>query len=361
MALPPAVHQLVPRLEPLDATGNHALLLQEGLRMSGRRSEIFVQETVDATRRLARPVQELDQIVQPDDVLIYQFSTASALAETLWRRSERLVLVFHNLTPPQLYRAWDPAVAAGIEIAERQLTLLAPRARLGIADSSFNAVGLSSAGCPRVEVIPVLFDAARGGSAAEPELAGELSEHRRQGTQWLFVGRAVPPKAQHRVVMALWAYRQLYDPLAELHLVGATGHPLYQVALEGLIGELKLHQAVHLAGSVGDQELLAYYKGCDVFVSLSEHEGFGIPLVEAMSAGLPVVAAPAGAIPETVGDAALLLADTSCAAVAAAVRRVVNDRHLNAEMVARGERQADRFALEKTLEQELAILTQLAA
>ena len=147
----------------------------------------------------------------------------------------------------------------------------------------------------------------------------------RGGADLLFVGRIVPSKGQHELVKALWAYRRLYDPAARLHLVGGSSSFAYLKALRGFIAELGLADAVRITGDVSDAALAAYFAAADVYLSLSAHEGFGVPLVEAMAAGVPVVARRVGAVAETVGDAALVLAGTDPSYVAAAVHRVRTD------------------------------------
>src|SRR5207245_1420426 len=130
------------------------------------------------------------------------------------------------------------------------------------------------------------------------------------------------------------AYRELFDPRARLSLVGGATSPLYRRALEQLVDELGLAGAVELADVVGFAQLLAYYRTADVFVSLSEHEGFGVPLLEAMHFGVPVVALATSAVPETVGAAGLLLAERDPVVVAVAVHRVLSDAALSARLTA---------------------------
>ena len=139
------------------------------------------------------------------------------------------------------------------------------------------------------------------------------------------MGRIVPSKGQHELVKALWAYRRLYDPAARLHLVGGSSSFAYLKALRGFVAELGLADAVRITGDVSDAALAAYFAAADAYLSLSVHEGFGVPLVEAMAAGVPVVARDVGAVAETVGDAALLLRGTDPSYVAAALHRVCTD------------------------------------
>ena len=139
-----------------------------------------------------------------------------------------------------------------------------------------------------------------------------------------------PHKGQDDLVKALAAYRRLYDPDARLHVVGGAICEEYQMAVERFADELGLADAVEFAGSVSHEELIAYYDECDVFLCLSNHEGFCVPLLESMYHRLPIVAYTITAVPETVQQAGLILPDKEPARVAAAIHRVVDDAGLRA-------------------------------
>jgi glycosyltransferase involved in cell wall biosynthesis len=376
-----AVHQFVPALIPRDATGSHTLLLRDALRAAGWRSEIFAEATHDELLAESLPLEEYPRRARPGDVLVYQLSTSSAVADFLLARSEPLVLDYHNITRPELSERWDPEPARRSAEALRQLAALAPRSVLGLADSHYNEVDLVAAGCPRTAVVPVLVDLDRLVTAPDQRVAARLAAEKvarlagqvapsgagagaagvgavgasavrasaagtgAAGTDWLFVGRVVPSKAQHDLVKALWAYRRLYDPTARLHLVGSTPSNRYLAALRAFIADLGLQGAVRIAGEVSDAALAAYFDAADVYVSASLHEGFGVPLLEAMHVGVPVVARSAGAVDGTVGDAGLLLDPAGPSVIAAAVRRVLTDQSLRDRLVVAGRRQVTEHTL----------------
>jgi glycosyltransferase involved in cell wall biosynthesis len=378
-----AVHQFVPALIPRDATGSHTLLLRDALRAAGWRSEIFAEATHDELLAESLPLEEYPRRARPGDVLVYQLSTSSAVADFLLTRSEPLVLDYHNITRPALSERWDPEPARRSAEALRQLAALAPRAVLGLADSHYNEIDLVAAGCPRTAVVPVLVDLDRLVTAPDQRVAARLAAERvarlagqvapsgagvgavartgadgarvaagidetsgaAAGADWLFVGRVVPSKAQHDLVKALWAYRRLYDPAARLHLVGSTPSNRYLAALRAFIADLGLQGAVRITGEVSDAALAAYFDAADVYVSASLHEGFGVPLLEAMHVGVPVVARSAGAVDGTVGDAGLLLDPAGPSVIAAAVRRVLTDRSLRDRLVVAGRRQVTEHTL----------------
>jgi len=343
-----AVHQFVPALIPRDATGSHTLLLRQALRRAGWRSEIFAEATHDELVGESVEVTRYGECARAGDVLIYQFSTSSMVGDFLAKRPEPLILDYHNVTRPELYEPWDPMAAARSAEAFAQLELLAPRAALGLADSAFNEADLVTAGCRSTAVVPVLVDVDRVTEAPEPRVAERLRAARRDGgANWLFVGRVVPSKAQHELVKAFWAYRRLYDGAARLYLVGSTPSRHYLRALRDFIAGLGLTTSVHLSGEVSESALAAYFEAADVYVSLSVHEGFGVPLLESMRAGVPVVARRTGAVPATVGDAGLILERGEPSYVAAAVRRVLVDAELRRRFHDAASRRIAEYSLER--------------
>jgi len=337
----------VPALIARDATGSHTLLLREALRAAGWRSEIFAEATHDELLSESFYVERYADIAARGDVLVYQFSTSSMVGDFLMRRPEPLILDYHNITPPDLHAAWDPASSKRSAAAVEQLRRLAPRSALGIAPSAFNAADLEAAGCPRTVVVPVLVDLDRVAAPPDQRVLGRLTSAKAGGgVDWLFVGRMVPSKAQHELVKALWAYRRLYDPSARLHLVGPMQSGRYRAAVQALAADLGLREAVHFVGEVSESALASYFAAADVYVSLSVHEGFGVPLLEAMRAEVPVVALDAGAVGATVGDAGILLDRGEASLVAAAVDRVVSDRRLAERLAVSGLRQVAAHSLE---------------
>ena len=210
-----------------------------------------------------------------------------------------------------------------------------------MADSAFNESELHALGYEDTAVVPLLIDMHRKSEEADPAVAARLEQHKatRGGADLIFVGKVSPHKAPHDLVKMLSVLRRLYDPAARLHLVGSPLGETYEPALRAFVTELGLDDAVNFAGSVSEAELEAYLQAADVFVCASDHEGFCVPLTEAMGHGVPIVAYGVTAVPETVGDAGLLLPDKSPLRFAAAVGRVLSDsslrRHLSEAGLAR--------------------------
>lgn len=345
------VHQVIPVLAPRDAVGNHTRRVRDALRSAGISSEIFAELAVDGLEGEAQPLDRFDAVGAGCDLILYQASTGSGVVEWLLRRSERFSVNYHNITPGHFFDSWAPEAAASMRRARNQLRSMAPASVSGLADSTFNATELVEVGYRDVEVSPLLLDLSADAAPDRQRL--EFLRRVRRGAHWLFVGRVAPNKCQHDLVAAFAVYRRLYDPGARLTLVGSTAAPAYEEAVLSLVDELELAGSVTIIGSLSDSELAAYYADADVFVCLSRHEGFCVPVLEAMRGGTPVVALAATAVTETVGAAGMLLPDADPHVVAAVVQRLSSDDAWRARLVAAGHARVLGWSLERTVPQFL--------
>ena len=348
---PAGVHRGVTRIDQVvhilaahDAIGAHVLHTRDALREAGYESDIYAGDAHPEVREHARALDELSTARSRQRWLLFHHSTGSAVAEAVLRRPEPLILDYHNITPASYVSRWAPAMREELELGREQLDALAPRSFYGIAHSSFSRRELEEAGLAHTDVVAPMFDMTD--AAADPEVTEALGKERATGgADWLFVGRLSPHKAQHDLIKALAAYRRLYDPRARLHLVGTALGADYPRALERFATRLGVAEGVRTPGSVSDEALVSYYRAADVFVCASDHEGFCVPLVEAMHLGLPVVAFDAAAVGETVGDGGLVLPDKTPVRMATAAHRVVDDAALRGSMVHLGRRRAEAFSL----------------
>ncbi len=344
-----AIHQFVPSLLPGDATGAHTLEVRRVIRELGMESEIFAQYMGGALDSEAHHFTEYPRMRAPGDVLLHQLATCSDMADFLYARPEPLAVNYHNVTPGHFFRHWAPLAATYQDFGRAQVARLADRTVLAVAVSSFNEMDLVDLGYGATTVVPILVDVAASDHDVDERMVERLAaEKERGGTDLLFVGRIVPNKAQHDLVKAFSVYKRLYDPSARLHLVGRSEWPMYDRAMRALISKLGLDGSVRLPGMVDQGKLLAYYRTADVFVSASEHEGFCVPLLEAMHHRVPIVAYEAAAVPETLENAGVLLDTKSPLVMAAAVQRVANDAELCDWLATAGERRLQDFSLERS-------------
>jgi L-malate glycosyltransferase len=333
--------QVVPVLARHDAIGSHVLHCQSVLRELGLASQIYFQDAPSDAAALGAPLTRLGGPAE-GRWLLYHHSTGSEVADLLTARTDPVVLWYHNVTPAELVGAWEPAIARELARGRAQLLTLRPRCLASIADSRFNAAELASLGYVDPAVIAPLIDLERLAPSRDDSIATD-HDVRGVGARWLFVGRVAPHKAQEDIMKAFALYRESYDPAAHLTLVGSAMRGNYVLALEDFSRCLGIADAVDLTGPIDDASLSAVYRAADVFVCLSRHEGFCIPLLEAMYMGLPVVTVDAGALAETAGDGAVVLERRDPASVAAAVHVVLSDSALRERLRVAGRAQTQRF------------------
>jgi glycosyltransferase involved in cell wall biosynthesis len=344
------IHQFVPMLHRGDAVGRHTLRLRDLMVARGIDSRIYVELSDPQTEGETAPASTYPEARQPGDVLVYQFATASDLAPWLAARGETLVVNYHNITPPELFAAWDNRLALHQVRARSELNLMSARTALGIAVSAFNRRDLDAAGygttavVPPAAVLPPAVLTPRNGARTADRLPADRGSPRR-GARWLSVGRMAPNKAIEDVVMALLVARSSYDPDTMLTIVGKPVIASYTSAVHRIVCEVGLEESVRFLGHASDADLAAAYAEADVLVVASGHEGFGVPLIEAMSVGLPIVMSAAGALPEVVGGAGVVTDTTDPWALAGTVAELLGDGERCRTLAAAGRAQLEALDL----------------
>ncbi|MGH2731405.1 MAG: glycosyltransferase family 4 protein [Actinomycetota bacterium] len=354
-------HQILVSASPGDAITNAALELR-ALLGQVTRSHIFARYIDPALGGEVFPLGSYPArlgVATGKNVLLYHASIGEPhVASFLLGRPERIVLVYHNISPADSFRPYDPVFAGLLEEGRRELAGLADRVALALAVSAYNAEELRALGYRDVRVAPLIVDASRLRSVdSDAGMAGELE--RRKGPLILFVGQLLPHKRPDLLLQAYHVLITYLVPDAHLVLAGASRLEPYRGALEWFIRELNLFNAT-LMGSVSLGALVALYRRADVFVTLSEHEGFCVPLLEAMTFDVPVIARAHAAVGETLGDGGLLLPpDDDPLLAAEAMAAVTMDRELGDRLISRGRRRLAHFdpdAARATLLQHLLSL-----
>jgi glycosyltransferase involved in cell wall biosynthesis len=345
-----AVHQFVPTYTDRSAIGTHTRTVTSILRSMGIETHTWVGEAHGIASGEVSSFRDFPVTPTGPTWLLYQLSIGAEMGDWLLHRSEPVIVNYHNVTPQDIFQPWEPLVVPLLQEGRRQLRDLAGRSPLGVAVSRYNEGEMIAAGYGTTTTVPVLFDLEELGAETDSATVARLDAAKRDGgADWLFVGRIAPNKAQHRLIQALAVHRQLYDPKARLWLVGGSSSHFYETTLKRYAAALGLADAVTLTGSVPQPALVAHFTRADVYISLSEHEGFGIPLVEAMWHRLPVVALGTSGVPETVADAGLVLPDGGPVPpdplrVATSAHRVQTDARLRDELIARGVARAAAFS-----------------
>jgi glycosyltransferase involved in cell wall biosynthesis len=346
-ALPPhqtQLHQVMATLSYGDAISNEALGIQRVLRTAGYDSRIYVQTADSRVEHLTEDYRDLLAESHPDNILIHHFSIGSRASRVAFALPDRMVLVYHNVTPPAYFIDINETLVNLCYQGRRELSAYRTRCDLALGDSEFNRRELDEAGFPRTGVLPVVPSFSQLDVEPNAMLAGDFDDGR---TNLLFVGRTIPNKRIEDLIRFFDAYRLRYDRQARLLLVGAQeGFQEYVASLHSLIRTLRVPD-VHLLGHVSTEELTALYDVADVFLSASEHEGFCVPLVEAFYKRVPVIAFAAAAVPDTMDGGGVLYDRKDPRHVASLIHTVVTDAAWEDEIL-----RAQDEALDRLLKQD---------
>jgi len=335
-----SINQFLPNLSPGDAISNQAIFIREKLREAGFKSEIYVHSI--HPRLPPNECQNFSrEALETSDAIIYHHSIGSVITPHVAKCSRPKCLIYHNITPAEFVEPYRPKFAELLREGRRDLPDLAPAFRFSYGDSAYNTKELAAGGFIAPEVLPICVNPQKWSFRPDPEVMRSLSDGR---TNILFVGRVTPNKRQDELVQAFARYRMM-DPSARLSLVGTLEHhDPYVDLLFHEIKRLGLESSVHVADSVSDAQLAAYYRTANLFWSMSEHEGFLVPVIEAMWFDIPVLAYHSTAVPETLGAAAFTFKDKSDLDVlAAAGYLLVTNPTLRVQVITAQRRQRDCY------------------
>ena len=339
------INQWVPAAHRGDAIGDSARRVRDLLRAAGHTSELYALTIDDDLRAEVRPFA--DAGATRGDVTIFHFALPSPMTEAFASVPGARVLQYHNITPAHFFADYSPPLFRLAALGRRELQSLAGRVDLALGDSEFNRQELEALGFSNTGVLPIAVNTERiTGAPRRPALEKILGDGL---MNILFVGRIVPNKKIEDHIRLAEVYKRYVDSFYRFIFVGRyDGVPAYYAQVRALVSELKmLPDRFWFTGPVPDHDLAAYYRWADAYVSLSEHEGFCVPLVEAMAADVPVLAYAAGAVPETLGGAGLLVAPKDLEVAAEMLGMLVYDRPLRAQIIDGQRRRLADFAPER--------------
>ena len=300
------IHQWVPAAHKGDAIGDSARRVRWLLRNMGHDSELFALTIDEELRGDVRSFS--DGAARAGDVTIFHYALPSPMSEAFTSLPKGRVLQYHNVTPAEYFAPYDPALFRLASLARTELAALAPSADIALGDSEYNRQELETLGFSNTGVMPIAVDTARLTDApAQPVLDDLLDD---DFVNFLFVGRIAPNKKIEDHIKLAEQYKRYIDAYYRFIFVGRYDVvPRYYAAIRALMDQYKLlPERFVFTGPVPDAELAAYYRASSVYISLSEHEGFCVPLLEAMAMDVPVLAYSAAAVPDTLGGAGVQFA-----------------------------------------------------
>lgn len=339
-----SIHQLLPNLSYGDAISNHALALQRLLRSWGHESEIYAQYVHE---KMAGRCRRLDELRTDDrSITLYHHSIGSIEVTALYRSMKgRRAMIYHNITPHHFFAPYRTRHHDLCRMGREELASFRDGVDMVLADSAYNGSELEALGFPRAHVLPILVDFDR-----LDETAPDFTAVSGLGDDWtcfLFVGRISPNKRQEDVIRAFGWYHRFINRRSRLFLVGDHGGMgAYLQDLREVVASLDLDGQVMFSGRTSLGELLGYYRRADLFLCMSEHEGFCVPLLEAMHHDIPILAYASSAVPETLGEAGVLLTGKDMPVAAEMAHLMTSDGPLREKILAGQRRRLEDFKQE---------------
>ena len=335
------IDQLIPAFHRGDAIGDTAFHLKRFFLSRGYDSEIYSLDRDPGLENESRPFASFPP-PSAKDVTILHYALPSSLTGGLVRLPGRKAIIYHNITPAKFFAPFSAEMARISAIGRQELASLVPAVDLALADSDYNRRELDALGFNKTDVLPLFIDF---GKYATPPSGFVRDIYRDDRTNILFVGRIAPNKKIEDLVRVAFYYKKYISPLVRLVVVGKTSAlPKYYESVSRMADEFYLQpEEIVFTGHIPDEELFALYKASDVFLSLSEHEGFCLPLVESLVFDLPVIAFKTGAVPETLDGAGVLLDEKRTDRTAELVHKVVGDKKLRAKIIEGQRRRLERF------------------
>jgi len=335
------IDQLVPAFHRGDAIGDTAFHMKQFFLSQGFRSEIYCltrDEGQEENSRLFSTFGKPD----PSDVTILHYALPSPLNQAFAGLPSRRVILYHNLTPQEFFAEFSPEMTRISRLGREELASLAPHTSMALADSEFNRQELIDLGYRKTEVFPLFVDFQK---YTRPVNTFTYELFKDDRINILFVGRIVPNKKIEDLIRVIFYYKKYISPLVRLIVVGKTSSlPKYYKSLVQMADEFYLKpEEICFTGHIPDDEMFALYKASDVFLSLSEHEGFGLPFIESMVFDLPIIAYDCTAVPYTLDGAGILIKHKGVAHVAELIATVAHRKTLRQNIIMGQQKRLERF------------------
>lgn len=343
------IDQLLPGFADGDAISNAAVIIRASLLKSGYESDIYAP-----MNRVSPPLRNecmnlYDYDPPSDSISICHYGISSPATRFFLNSRTRKILVYHNITPAEYFRGFYDKVADSLQTARKELPEIAGQSDAVWAVSRFNASELEEMGISSVQVFELPFSTRLLDTPPDEEL---LERRRAPLTTILFTGRIAPNKRIEDLIMSFAWYHKTINRQSRLLVVGSNRScPRYFTMLRMMVGDLDMPN-ICLEGFASQGGLSAYYQVSDLYMCASEHEGYCLPLLEAMHKGLPVISRASGGAPEAMGGAGILYEDLAPRELAELMHLAMSDEVIRSEILDKQRKRVEQ-AVSRPLSDEI--------
>jgi glycosyltransferase involved in cell wall biosynthesis len=322
-----------------DAIGNNVLLLDDAFHATGIDSRIYA---INMGKGLSKKIYPYDCLpeLHSDDIVIYHMCESSVINSDIKKMKCKKIAIYHNTTPAYFFNFYEPTMCSKQLKSIMEIQGLKDVFDRCIADSEFNKSDLARMGydANKVDVVPILLDFE---DYTQPPDKKTIKRYGDGQTNILFVGRIVPNKKQEDIIRIFGWYRKNINPRSRLIIVGSPFGDTYINSLKEYVRVLNIPDVI-FTGHITFQEILGFYQIADMFLCMSEHEGFCVPLLEAMMFDVPIVAYKSTAIPWTLGGAGVLVDEKDPVLVSKIIHRIINDPEVKGDIL-KGQRERLKY------------------
>lgn len=344
------IYQIVPSLSYGDAIGNEVIAIDKVIKESGY-TTVVLCDYIDSRINIGAKIYDRAKIcseLSNEDIVIYHKAIGNHFSEEFKKYECKKIMIYHNMTPEEFFLPYNKRTALALKNGIKQLENLRGSVDYILADSEYNKLELENLGFEcKIDVQPLIIDFEEYEKTPSKDIINKYSN---KGTNVIFTGRIAPNKKQEDIIKVFYYYKNYVDKNAKLFLVGSyNGTEKYYAKLKGFVKQLRLKD-VYFTGHIPFEDILAYYKIADVFLCMSQHEGFCVPLLESAYFDTPIIAFNSSAIPYTLGESGVILNSTNYIEYSEAIRKLMNDSEYKQEIIDKQRRNLNRFKKTTTAE-----------
>lgn len=349
------VNQILPSLTENDAVSNDAIEIQKFLVSQGFESNIFVKHVHPNVSKYTKNLSTYHG--SGENVLIYHFALAGQdVTDFVKNLPDKKILRYHNITPHHFFEVYDKEnlrhfCSKGID----ELQELSHYCKIGLGDSDFNSKCLEENGFNNVKTIPIFFNL----NISDLGYENNDLKYDNNTINIIFVGRVAPNKKQEDIIRVFYYYHTHINTNSRLFIVGNHQFPDYVQYLKQVAENLHISNSVIFTGMVSNELLRDYYRKSHIFLCMSEHEGFCVPLLEAMKFGLPVLAYNSTGIPYTMGDSGILINKKDFIEIAELINVIAEDEKVRNRIIAKQHERLKEFDIKVTSSKLMQVIESL--
>ncbi len=339
------IHQFLTSYSYGDAIGNEALEIRNYLRENGFKSEIFALSYHPKYSNQIINYLEYDKYSAKDNIIIYHFSIGSKVTKKFLRAPDHKVIIYHNITPHNFFLDYHRVLSKDCYKGRIELRSLSDKVDLALGDSLYNEEELKESGFKKTGVLPLVMNFEKFDSRSLPILDDLFRDGK---TNILYVGRIIPNKKIEDIIKIFHIYNRKFNSGSRLFIIGENrGFERYYSALTKLIENLGVKN-IHMPGHIPEDELISYFKMADIYLHMSEHEGFCAPVPESFYLNIPVIAFNAGAVKETMDGGGILVNNKDLLRIAALINEIKINNKFKEEILASQKRALKKYRKNRT-------------